>query len=101
MTNEIKKKKTISTRFSDWMKLEPIWSRLALILMCSSVGVGLFTHLWILSGMWRTIGLIYMIVAALITEAIYIFRKIWWWASFWGYVILGVIGWEIASYFFG
>lgn len=95
------KKKTISTRWKEWAEKEPGWAYSALSSMAIAF-VGLIVHLWILSGVWRTVGLIVMITFAAICELILILRKQWWWASYWGIcVILGVIGWEIASYFFG
>ena len=93
--------KTISTRWREWALKEPVWAYSALISMALSFA-GLIAHLAILSGLWRTVGLISMIVFAVICELLLIVRRQWWWASYWGIcVILGVICWEIASYFFG
>jgi hypothetical protein len=95
------KGKTISTRWRDWAIKEPGWAYAALSLMALSF-VGLIVHLWILSGLWRTVGLIVMIAGGVGCELLLILRKQWWWASYWGIcVLLGVSLWEIASYFFG
>ncbi len=95
------KKKTISTRWRDWARLEPGWAYSALSLMALSF-VGLIVHLWVLSGLWRGLGLIVMIVAAVLCDGILLIRKQWWWFTYWTIcVLLGVGAWEIASYFFG
>lgn len=94
------KGKTISTRWKEWAKAEPFWSYIALYTMLWSF-LGLIVHLAVLEGFLRTAGLVCMIMGAFMVEFILFFRKQWWWLSFWTYVILGVIGWEVASYFFG
>lgn len=95
------KKKTISTRWRDWAIKEPFWAYSALSCFFLSVGVGLTMHLAVLSGLWRTVGLWMLIGFDAILLGITAFRKIWWWFTFFFYVTIGVIGWEIASYFFG
>jgi hypothetical protein len=91
---------TISTRWKKWAEKEPGWAYTALTSMAIAFA-GLITHLWILSGFWRTFGLIVMIVCAVICEGILILRKQWWWAGYWGIgVILGVGITEILSVIF-
>ena len=95
------KGKTISTRWKEWAQAEPAWAYSALAFMMIAFA-SLGAHLAILSGLWRTVGLISMIVFACLCELILTLRKQWWWASYWGIcVLLGVGAWEIASYFFG
>jgi hypothetical protein len=62
---------------------------------------GLVMHLGVLSGLWRTVGLWMLIGFDALLLGITGFRKQWWWFTFFVYITLGVIGWEIASYFFG
>ena len=93
--------KTISTRWREWAQKEWAWAYSALTCMALAFS-GLIVHLAVLSGLWRTLGLIVMITCAVLCEGILILRKQWWWASYWGIcVLLGVGVWEIASYFFG
>lgn len=92
--------KTISTRWKEWAEKEPKWAYTALYSMMIALA-GLGVHLGVLSGFWRTFGLLIMILGASIVEFILAFRKQWWWFSFWTYVIIGVISWEVVSYFFG
>jgi hypothetical protein len=93
------KKKTISTRWRDWARLEPGWAYSALSLMALSF-VGLIVHLWVLSGLWRGLGLIVMIVAAVLCELILILRRQIAWATYWGICVIGGVSlWEILSYF--
>ena len=102
MADEVKKKKlTISNRWRDWAKVEPVWAYSALILMAVGLA-GLIVHLWVLGGVIRSVGLWVMIAGGFGCEAILCLRKQWWWATYWGIcVLLGVGAWEIASYFFG
>jgi hypothetical protein len=106
------KRKTISQRFYAWFDSEPLWALAGLISFTLSVGVGLPMHLgggWLMKvighseliGLWRTIGLCMLIGFDVCLLAITGFRKQWWWFSFFCYITVGVIGWEIASYFFG
>ncbi len=92
--------KTISTRWKEWAQKEWWWSYPCL---CSFIGsiLGLGVHLWVLHGPFRTYGLIAMIGLATTTEAILWYRKQYLWLGFHTYIIVGVIGWEIGSYFFG
>lgn len=92
--------KTISTRWREWAEKEWYW---AYPCLCSFVGsvICLGVHLWFLHGPIRIYGLIGMISLATITTGILWLRKQWWWLSFHTYIVVGVIGWEIASYFFG
>jgi hypothetical protein len=97
------KRKTISTRWSDWTRTSPldkILARTSLVLLALSLN-GLWMHLWILSGFWRTFGLVAMIVFVVLAEGIMIWRKQWWWVAFWGTIIALVGAFEIGSYFFG
>lgn len=103
-----KKRKTISTRWTDWTNtsiLDKWLARITLLMLATSLN-GLWLHLWVLSGVWRTVGLVTMIVMVTLAEAIMIWRAIkvptvWWWVYFWGRIILLVSVTEIASYFFG
>lgn len=95
------KGKTISTRWKEWAIAEPFWAYFALICFFLSVGFGLPMHLAILSGLWRTVGLWMLIVFDVLLLGITGFRRQWWWFTFFCYITLGVIGWEIVSYFFG
>lgn len=95
------KGKTISTRWKEWTKKESVWAYSALVCFFLAVGVGLTMHLGIQSGLWRTVGLVMLIGFDVILLGITAFRKQFWWFSFFCYITLGVIGWEIASYFFG
>lgn len=54
-----------------------------------------------LVGLVRTVGLFMLIGFDASLLFITWLRKQWWWFSFFIYITLGVIGWEIASYFFG
>lgn len=95
------KRKTISTRWKEWAEAEPIWAYSALLSFFLSVGVGLTMHLAVLSGFWRTFGLIMLIAFDGVLLLITGLRKQWWWFTFFVYITIGVIGWEVASYFFG
>jgi hypothetical protein len=96
--------KTISTRWSDWTNtsvLDKWLARITLVMLASSL-LGLWTHLWVLMGVWRTVGLITMIVMVVLAEGIMIWRAtkiqtVWWWVAFWGWIILSVILFELAS----
>ena len=94
------KRKTISTRYTDFSKAEPFWSKVVLILLSLSL-LGLWVHLWVLTGLVRTLGLIAMISFVVLAEAILWWKKQGWWFSFWAVIIALVGGYEIASYFFG
>jgi hypothetical protein len=54
-----------------------------------------------LVGVTRTIGLLMLIGFDVSLLAITGFRKQWWWFTFFIYITVGVLGWEVASYFFG
>lgn len=94
------KRKTISTRWEEWAEKESFWAYTCLASFLLAM-IGLTIHLGVLSGFWRTFGLIMLIGFDAGILLITAFRKIWWWFSFFVYITLGVIGWEIASYFFG
>jgi hypothetical protein len=94
------KRKTISTRWKEWAIKEPGWAYTALSCFALSM-TGLVMHLGVLSGLWRTVGLVMLIGFDVILLGITGFRKQWWWMTFFIYVTLGVIGWEIGSYYFG
>jgi len=93
------KRKTISQRWYAWNDKEPFWSYSALACFALAM-LGLTIHLGI-PGLLRTIGLLMLIVFDAGLLAITFFRKQIWWFTFWVYITVGVIGWEIASYFFG
>lgn len=105
------KRKTISQRWYAWTDKEPLWAYLALGSFALSM-LGLVIHLgggWLMNflgysalvGLVRTIGLFMLIGFDASLLAITGFRKQWWWFTFFIYITLGVLGWEIASYFFG
>jgi hypothetical protein len=54
-----------------------------------------------LTGLFRTIGLFMLIGFDASLLAITGFRKQWWWFWFFVYITVGVIVFEIGSYFFG
>lgn len=95
------KRLTISSRWRLWAYKEPVWANLCLLSFCIAMVPGLGMHLFVLSGPLRTAGLIILLAFDGICLAITAFRKQWWWHTFFWYVTVGVIGWEIASYFFG
>jgi len=94
------KRQTISTRWRVWAELEPLWAYAALICFLVSMA-GLGVHLWVLHGVVRQAGLVVLIAGDAGALAITGYRRQWWWHSFFWYVTAGVVGWEIASYFFG
>ena len=91
-------KKTISTRYKDWIIAEPIWAYLTLFCF-GMVFVGLMIHLGVIAGALRYWGLVMVIVFDSLAILITALRKQWWWCSFFGFITTGVIGWELASYF--
>jgi hypothetical protein len=106
------KRKTISQRWYAWTDVDPFWAYAALASFVLSVGIGLPVHLgagWIMTrighpelvGLFRTIGLFMLIGFDALLLFITFFRKQLWWAWFFVYITVGVIGFEIASYFFG
>jgi hypothetical protein len=94
------KKVTISTRWTKFTELEPFWAKTTLILLSLSL-LGLWVHLWVLTGPVRTLGLISMITFVVLAEGVLAWKRVWWWFYFWLGIILLVGGFEIASYFFG
>lgn len=97
------KRLTISSRWRIWAqssKLDFIASNVALCSFLVAM-VGLFIHLLIWDGFWRIFGLCLLIGGDSITLGITAWRKQWWWHTFFWFVTAGVIGWEVASYFFG
>jgi len=94
------KRQTISTRYTDFTKAEPFWAKVTLVLLALSL-LGLWVHLWVLTGLVRTLGLISMIAFVVLAEGILWWKNQKWWFAFWFSIILLVGGFEIASYFFG
>jgi len=105
------KRQTISQRWYQWTEKEPFWAYLALMSFALSM-FGLTLHLgggWAMAmmglpqlvGVTRTIGLLMLIGFDVSLLAITGFRKQWWWFTFFIYITVGVLGWEVASYFFG
>ena len=105
------KRQTISQRWYKWFEVEPLWAALALGSFALSMA-GLVLHLgggWFvgmigvpeLTGLLRTIGLFMLIGFDALLLFITWFRKQLWWFWFFTYITVGVIGFEIASYFFG
>jgi len=102
------KKVTLTNRWRKWANgceghpAEPFWAYTALAtMMLSFVSLGL--HLsFFLGGTVTGIALIFMIIFAVVTEGIFIYRKQGWWAMYWGIcVIAGVSIFELLSYFVG
>lgn len=91
---------TISSRWKLWAEKEPIWAYSALFCFIGAM-LGLGLHLGVLSGFLRTAGFWILIAGDIGALVITYFRKQLWWFSFFCYITFGVIGWEIASYFFG
>ena len=96
-----KKRLTISNRWKAWAIQEPFWAYCALASFFLSVGVGLTMHLGVLSGLWRTVGLWMLICFDVVLLGITALRKQWWWFWFFVYITVGVLAFEVASYFFG
>ena len=105
------KRRTISMRWYAWTEAEPIWAYSALVAFVLSM-LGLVIHLgggWLMNaigqsglvGVVRTVGLLMLIGFDALLLFITGFRKQWWWFTFFIYITVGVLGWEIASYFFG
>lgn len=92
--------KTISTRFKEWIEAEPLLAYLDLFFF-GMVFIGLMVHLGFTHGLARVMGLIVLIVGDVCATGLAALRKQWWWASFYVFITIGVIGWELASYFFG
>ena len=93
-------RKTISTRYKDWIKEDPFWAYTCLVCF-GLVFVGLMMHLAIIDSWLRPFGLVVLLVGDIGAIAITVWKKKWWWFSFYLFITAGVIGWEIASYFFG
>lgn len=93
------KRQTISQRWYAWNAKEPAWSYSALACFALAM-LGLTIHLGI-PGILRTVGLFMLIGFDLGLLAITFFRRQMWWFSFFCYITIGVLAWEIASYFFG
>ena len=93
------KRRTISQRWAIWTKEEALWAYSALACFALAM-LGLTIHLGV-SGFWSGVGLWMLIGFDCGLLFITAYRKIWWWFTFWCYITIGVIGWEIASYFFG
>ena len=101
------KKVTLTQRWRKWCwgseghPAEPVWAMSALACMMiafASLGI----HLGASSGMISGIALIVMIATAVGCDVILALRKQWWWFCYWtSCVLIGVILFEIASYFFG
>jgi len=90
---------TISTKWKKWAESEPIWAYTALFCMMASF-LSLGVHLGVLSGLWRTVGLIAMLVFAVLCELVLIMRKQLAWATYWGICVIGGVSlWELLSYF--
>lgn len=94
------KKQTISTRWKEWTKKEPVWAYSALACFLIAM-VGLTVHLGVLGGWVRYAGLWVLILGDAGAITITAIRKQWWWCSFFIFITVGVIGWELASFFFG
>jgi len=97
------KRLTISSRWRLWAQASPIdfWASHVALASFLVAMVGLYLHLFVWSGFWRTFGLCLLIGGDSITLGITAWRKRWWWHNLFWYITVGVIGWEIASYFFG
>jgi len=101
------KRVTLTQRWRKWCwgseghPPEPVWAMSALASMFLAF-VSLILHLGVKNGTISGIALITMCVFAAITDIICALRKQWFWFWYWtSCVIVGVIVFEIASYFFG
>jgi len=105
------KRQTISQRWYAWTEKEPMWAYLALGSFALSM-FGLTLHLgggWAIAmmglpqlvGVTRTIGLFMLIGFDVSLLFITAFRRQWWWFSFFCYITVGVLLWEVGSFFFG
>ena len=101
------KRVTLTQRWRKWCwgseghPPEPFWAMTALIsMMLAFASLGL--HLGVKNGTVSGIALITMCVFAALCDVIFVLRKQWFWFWYWtSCVIVGVIVFEIASYFFG
>jgi hypothetical protein len=91
-------KKTISTRWRDWDIQDPLWARICLTCFML-VMIGLGVHLAVHHGPIRQGGLVLLIVADSLAILITAFRKQWYWFGFFIYMTIGVIVFELVSYF--
>jgi hypothetical protein len=96
------KPKTISMRWWAWKAVDPVFAALAACAFSLSMS-GLVIH-WVGFGLWRTVGLWMLIGFDVILLTITFVRArkfpdVWWWFTFFCYITVGVIGWEIASCF--
>ena len=101
------KRVTLTQRWRKWCwgseghPAEPWWAMSALACMMlafASLGI----HLGVVNGTVSGIALITMCSFAAICDAILALRKQWWWFWYWtSCVIVGVIIFEILSYFVG
>jgi hypothetical protein len=102
------KRVTLTVRWRKWAQgsegipAEPGWAYTALGTMALSF-VSLIVHLmFFLPGVWTGGALVTMCIFAGVTEAIFIYRRQFWWSLYWGLcVIIGVIVFEALSYFVG
>jgi len=101
------KRVTLTQRWRKWAwgseghPPEPFWAFSALGCMALAF-LSLILHLGVSNGMVSGIALITMISFAALCDVILALRKQWWWFIYWtSCVIVGVILFEIASYFFG
>jgi hypothetical protein len=102
------KKVTLTKRWEKWAEgsegvaADPFWAYTAVVTMALSFA-SLICHFMFFMPGWFTGGaLITMCVSAGITEAIFLYRRQFWWAWYWGLcVIIGVIVFEALSYFVG
>lgn len=103
------KRKTISQRWYAWTEAEPVWAYSALACFSLSM-LGLVAHLgggWLFAhiglstyvGLIRTIGLFMLIGFDAGLLLITWLRKQMVWFTFFVYITLGVIVWELVSYF--
>ena len=92
--------KTISTRYKDWIKEDPLWAYTCLFCF-GLVFVGLMVHLAVIDHWMRKAGLVVLIVGDIGAIGISGWKRKYWWASFFLFITFGVISWEIASYFLG
>jgi hypothetical protein len=78
-----------------------MWANSALLSMLLAF-ISLIIHLGVKNGDISGIALITMMIFAALCDVIFVLRKQWWWFWYWtSCVIVGVIVFEIFSYYVG
>ena len=102
------KRVTLTQRWCKWAEgseghpAEPKYAYAAVITMALSFASLICHFMFFMPGWFTGWALITMCIFASITELIFILRKQWWWAAYWGICVIGGVGFfEILSYFIG